>query len=127
LLPAGPISQPTNCNSIQELSSLEPGDIRDAMHKLFTKILPCGILPALSQRISRTSELGIFENQYCARCLLQDIPETLLDVNGFEVLSQILPMLTGQNFFQTLTTSMVESTLLGMARDLFMRYACICI
>ena len=92
---------------------------------VFTQILPCGILPALSQHISRASELGIFENQHCLGCLPRDVPETLLDVNGFEVLSQILPMLTGQNFFQALSTRMVESVLLGMARDSSMRYVCI--
>jgi hypothetical protein len=32
-------------------------------------------------------------------------------------------MLTGQNLFQTLSTRMVESVLLGMARDLSARYA----
>jgi len=106
---------------------LEPGDIRDAMCKVFTQILPCGILPALSQHISRASELGIFENQYCLGCLPRDIPEALLAINGFGRLSQILPMLTGQIFFQTLTTSMVESMLLGMAQNLSMMYVCICI
>jgi hypothetical protein len=65
------------------------------MCKLFTEILPHGILPALSQHISRASdsELGIFENQYCLGCLPQDIPETLLDLDGFKMLSQILPKL----------------------------------
>ena len=92
------------------------------MCKLFTEIVPCGILPALSQHISRASELGIFENQYCFGCLPRDIPETLLDLAGFAVLSQILPMITGQSFFQTLTTKMVESMLLGMARGLSLRY-----
>jgi len=92
------------------------------MRKLFAQILPCGILPALSQHISRASELGIFENQYCPRCLPRDISDKkLLDVHGFEVLSQILPMLTGQNFFQTLSTILVESTLLGIAWDLLSR------
>jgi len=108
---------------------LEPGDIRDAMCKVFIGILPCGILPVLSQHISRASELGISENRCCLGCLPRDVPETVLDVHGFEVLSQILPKLIGQNFFQTLTTIMVESVLFGMARDLFMqpRYVNICI
>jgi len=97
------------------------------MCKVFTRILPCGVLPVLSQHISRASELGIFENQCCLGCLPRDVPETLLDVNGFEVLSHILPMLIGQSFFQTLTTRMVESVLLGMARDSSMQYVCICI
>ena len=107
---------------------MDYGDIRDAVCKVFTQILPCGILPALSQYISRAGELGIFENQYCLGCLPQDIPETLLDDHGFEMLSQILPMLIGQIFFQTLTTRIVESVLFGMTRDLFMersRYVCI--
>ena len=94
------------------------------MRKIFTQVLPCGILPALNQCISRASKLGIFENPYC---LPRDAPETLLDFTEFEVLSQILPMLTDQNFFQTLTTRMVESVMLGMAQGLFMRYVCICI
>jgi hypothetical protein len=99
------------------------------MCRVFTQILPCGILPALSQHISRVSELGIFENQCCLGCLPQDIPKRLLDDHGFEVLSQILPMLIGQSFFQTLTTRILESVLFGMVCDLFMqrpRYACIC-
>ena len=102
--------------------SLEPGDIRDATRKVFTQILPCGILPALSRNISRASKLGIVENQYCLGCLPRDVPEMLLDLSYFEVLSQILPMLTSQSFFQTLTTRMVECVLLGLARDLSMRY-----
>ena len=97
------------------------------MWKVFTEILPCGILPALSQSITRASELGIFENQQCLGCLPQDIPEMLLDFNGFEVLSQILPMITGQSFFRILTTRIVESMLLRMARGLSLRYVCICI
>jgi hypothetical protein len=100
------------------------------MCKVFTQILPCGILPALSQYISRASELGIFENHCCLGCLQGDIPERLLDDHGFEVLSLILPMLLGQNFFQTLITGIVESVLLGMACDLFVqqpRYVYICI
>jgi hypothetical protein len=51
----------------------------------------------------------------------------MLDINGLQMLSQILPMFTGQTFFQTLTTRMVESMLLGIVRDLFMQYVCICI
>jgi hypothetical protein len=97
------------------------------MRKLFTQILPCGILPALNQYISQASELGIFENQYCLGCRLGDIPETLLAAIDFEQLSQILPMLTSQSFFQTLTTRVVESMLLRMARGLSMEYVCICI
>jgi len=94
------------------------------MCKVFTETLSCGFLPALSQHISRASELGIFENQYCFNCLPgpRDAPETMLGVNGFEVLSQILPMVTGQSFFQTLTTRVIESMLLGMARHLSRLY-----
>ena len=94
------------------------------MCKVFTRILPCGILPALSRHISRASELGIFENQYCLNCLPgpRDAPETMLGVNGFETLSQILPIVTGQSFFQNLTTRMVESMLLAMARNLSRLY-----
>jgi hypothetical protein len=97
------------------------------MRKVFTEILPYGILPAISEHISRASELGIFENQYCLGCLPRDIPKKLLDSNDFGLLSQILPLLTGQSFCQTLTTRMIESMLLGMARSLSLRYACICI
>ena len=92
------------------------------MHKVFTKILLCGILPALSRHISRASELGIFENHYCLGCLSRDIPVLLLDLNDFEILSQTLPMLTGQSLFQNLSTRMVESVLLGMVWDLSMQY-----
>jgi hypothetical protein len=86
------------------------------MHKVFTGILPCGILPALSQHISRASELGIFENQSCLRCLRYDVFESLLDLDDFEMLSQILPMFTG------LSTILVESVLLGRVREPFWRY-----
>jgi len=97
------------------------------MRKVFTGILPCGILPALSQHISWVSKLGIFDNQYCLGCLPRDVPDGLCNSQGFEELSEILAMCTGQNFFQTLTTRVVESMLLGMARDLSMQYVCICI
>jgi len=98
------------------------------MCKLFTEILPCGILPALSQHISQVSELGIFENQYCLGCLPRDVPATgmLLGLGDFLVQSQILPMFTSQSFFQAFSTSMVESTLLGIMVCLIMRYVCIC-
>ena len=46
------------------------------------------------------------------------MPERLLDYRDFGMLSQILPMLTDQNFFQTLTTRMIESALLGIIREL---------
>jgi len=92
------------------------------MCKAFTEILLCGILPALRQHISRASELGIFENQQCLACLPRDIPEFLSDFNGFELLFQILPMFSSQNFFQTLTTRMVESMLLGIARRFSILY-----
>ena len=85
------------------------------MHEVFTKILLGGILPAVSQHISRASELGIFENHYCLGCLPQDIPDMLLDSNfDFEVLSRILPMLTSQNFFQTLCSGRVCTAWDGM-------------
>ena len=87
------------------------------MRKLFTEILPHGILPALSQHISQVSELGIFENQNCLRCLPHDdLPETLLDLDDFEVLSQILPMFTG------LSTILIESVLLERVCNLSMWY-----
>ena len=86
------------------------------MRKVFTAILPHGILPALSQHILRASELGIFENQICLKCLRYDVPESLLGLNDFEVLSQILPMFTG------LSTGMIESVLLESVRALCRRY-----
>ena len=88
------------------------------MCKVSTQILPCGILPALSQHMSRASELRIFENQHCLRCLPLNSLEMLLELDDFGLLSRILPMLTGQTFFQTLATRMVESVLLGMTQDL---------
>ena len=96
---------------------------------IFTKILLGGILPAVSQHISRASELGIFENHYCLGCLPRDIPDMFLDSNSdFEMLSRILPMLTGQDFFQTLSTRVVEAVLLGMVQDFSRQgYVCICI
>ena len=92
------------------------------MCKVFTKILPCGVPPALSQHISRVSELGIFENQCVSSASSSHIPE----LSGSEnLLFQILPMLSGQNFFQTLTTRVVESALLRVARNLSREYVCI--
>ena len=102
-------------NLIQESSSLEPGDIRDAIYKVFTEIIPHGILPALSRQISWASKkLGIFESRSCLQCLWEwhDVPE--LDLYNFGLLSrQTVRMCTDQNFFQILCTRMVESTLLG--------------
>jgi len=116
LIPAAPVSQPINCNSIQESSSLEPGNIRDAMCKVFIAILPCGILPALSQYISRINNLGIFEDSYCLRCQ-QEIPEGLVDYSyDYEALIGILPMCTAENFFQTFCTRVIESSLSWMVR-----------
>ena len=86
------------------------------MCRVFTEILLYGILPVLSQHISRASELGLFETQNCLRCL-QDAPEMLALLNtpssSFEALFGILPMCTGQNFFETFCTSVIESILLG--------------
>ena len=93
------------------------------MHNIFTRILSCGILPALNQQILQTRELGIFENQICLGCHLPDLPENLLDINhDFGVLSEILGMCTGQNFFQNLCTRIIESTLLGVLQNLYTWY-----
>jgi hypothetical protein len=81
------------------------------MHKIFTGILSCGILPALSQHISRARELGIFEIQNCLRCHLPDISGNIH--HHFGALSGILGMCTGQGFFQALCTRTLESALLG--------------
>ena len=90
------------------------------MQKVLTAILPCGILPALDQQISRASELGIFEDQSCLRCRLEDdFPESLT-VNGNDV--QILPMCTGQIFFHAFCTRIVESHLLGMVQGMYATY-----
>ena len=94
------------------------------MCEVFTEILPCGVLPALSQHISRVNELGIFENQICLGCFFESHPGTEWTRN-FELLFQILPILRGQNFFQVLSTRMVESALLRVARDLSEEYVCI--
>ena len=87
------------------------------MHKVFMEILLQGILPALDQHILDTSKLGIFESQNCLGCL-QEVPEMLLNMHDFAALSQILPMCTGQNYFQTLCTRVIESTLLTMVHSL---------
>jgi hypothetical protein len=91
------------------------------MYKVFTKILPRGILPALGQQISRASKkLGIFESKNCLRCLQDhDVPERLLDRHGLGVLCRIVRMCTDQNFFQILCTRMVESMLLGLVESIF--------
>jgi hypothetical protein len=89
----------------------------------FTRIISYGILPALNQQISWARELGIFENQDCLGCHLPDLPENLLDVNhDFSVLSEILSMCIGQNFFQALCTRTIESTLLGVLQNLYSWY-----
>ena len=99
------------------------------MCKAFTQILARGILPALSQHISQANELGIFENQGCLGCLPHwpKMPKEFLDILGFDMLSQILPMLIDQTFFQILTTGMVESMLLGIVWNLLLGYVCVCI
>ena len=72
------------------------------MYKVLTEIISCGILPALSQHILRASELDIIENP---NLMWQPaFFERLMDHDQFELLSWILPMCTGQNFFQTLCT-----------------------
>jgi hypothetical protein len=85
------------------------------MYKVFTEILPRGILPALSQQISRASKkLGIFESKSCLRCLQDhDVPEKL-DLDDLEVLCRIVRMCTDSNFFQILCTRLVEFMLLGL-------------
>jgi hypothetical protein len=86
------------------------------MRKVLAKILPHGILSALSQYVLRASELGFFENRYCFRCQQhgEDFPEfkTLFNIPCYDILFEILPTCTGQNFFQTLCTRFIESTLL---------------
>ena len=95
------------------------------MHKVFNEILLRGVLPALGQQIPCVSDLGIFESQNCLRCP-QDVLESLSHNLGtgftIEVLSEILPMCAGQNFFQTLCTRIIESILLGMVWKFPMRY-----
>ena len=107
-----------NHNRNQESSPpQEASDIREAMQKVLTAILPHGILPALRQRVLRASELGLFENHYCFGCqpqYVQDFLHRLFDTHCFDILSEILPICMGQNFFQNLCTGVIESTLLGM-------------
>ena len=92
------------------------------MHKIFTRILS-----VLRRYISGAWELGIFESQLCLGCLPQKAPG-MFDLNDFGTLCQSLRMLTGQWFFQILTTGLVESMLLDMVWDLSTtRYVCICI
>lgn len=101
---------------ILESSSLEPGDILDATHMVFTNILPCGIIPVLSQQISWVSELGFYDKTDCLGCLLhmlRDLP-AWMNPYDFDELSGILPRCIGQDFFQTLCTTMIETTLLGI-------------
>jgi hypothetical protein len=90
------------------------------MHKIFTEILSCGILPALGQHISRARESGIFEIQNCLGCHLPDISGNIH--YHFGALSGILSMCTGQNSFQALCTRTIESALLGLLWDLNDRY-----
>jgi len=102
-----------NHNLNQESSPWEASDIREAMQKVFTQILH-GILSTLRQHVLRTSEFGLFENQYCFGCQQVFPWHKLLDIHCFDILSEILPICTGQNFLQTLCTGIIESTLLGM-------------
>ena len=93
------------------------------MHKTFTRILSCSVLPVLDQQILQARELGIFDNQNCLGCHLPNLPENLLDINhDFGILSGILSMCTGQNFFQALCTRTIESTLLGVLQNLYSWY-----
>jgi hypothetical protein len=92
------------------------------MHKIFTEILFCGILPALGQQISRARDLGIFEIQSCLGCHLRDRPGNITETWDFHVLSRILGMCTGQDFFQALCTRTIESALLGRLYGVRERY-----
>jgi hypothetical protein len=84
------------------------------LHNVFTEIISCGILPALSEHISmHARKLGINQNQHLRNYEKAEF-ERLMGLNGFEVLSCILPMCTGQNFFQTFCTRVAESALLEM-------------
>jgi len=110
------------CNLMQEPSSLEPGPLRDAMQKISTAILPCATIPVLGQESSQVNQLGIFEDPICLGCRQDDIPRKLFPTDGCDILLRILPMCTGQIFFQTLCTRIVESILLEMVREMFRRY-----
>jgi hypothetical protein len=85
------------------------------MQKVFTQTLH-GMLLALRQHVLCASELGLFENQHCFGCQqhAQDFPLELFSIHCFDILSEILPICTDQNFFQTLCTGLIGSTLLGM-------------
>jgi len=87
------------------------------MQKVFIAILPCGILPALDQRISWVSESGFFENRICFRCQEDDYPESML-----ENIPKFLPMCTHQSFFQALCTRFVESYLVDIVHTMYARY-----
>jgi len=65
------------------------------MCKVFTEILPYGVLPALTQHISWASEPGIFENQICLGCFFEPHHPGTGWFKSFELLFQILPMLMG--------------------------------
>ena len=86
------------------------------MEKAFTEIVSRGILLALRQHVFRARELGLLENQYCFGCQqhVQKFPLTLFDIRSYDILSEILPMCTGQKYFQLLCTRVIECTLLGM-------------
>jgi len=85
------------------------------MQKVLTQTLH-GMLLALRQHVLRASELSLFENQYCFGCQqhVQDFPFELFEIRCYDILSDILPICAGQDFFQTLCTGLIESTLLGM-------------
>jgi len=107
-----------NHNLNQESSPSEASDIREAMQKVFTEILFHGILSGLGQHVLRASELDLFENKYCFGCQPQhgqDFPH-MFNIGCYDVLSEVLPICVGQNFFQTLCTRIIECTLLGMVR-----------
>ena len=105
---------------MQESSSLElePSPLRDAMKKVLTAILPCTILPALDQQISRAAELGIFENQHCLLRRQDNFPRSMPVFENFSSLPGFLSMCTGQSFFQALCTIIVESFLLGTVQHM---------
>lgn len=109
-----------------ESSSLEPGDIRDAVHKVLIETLRRGILPDLDQHISRSNNLGLFKVPICIKC----VEGSSFLYGGhwgrwsteWTVLSRTLHLCTDQDFFHALCTRLAESCLLELLDQIYSTY-----
>ena len=104
-------------NLNQEASSLKGGIIRKALHEVFIKIVPTGILPGLRADNFRFKKTGIFESKggsVCMECSNRQISEMSQryseDFNIASVI-EVLSACTALNCFVLFCTDVGEALL----------------